>query len=64
MTSTLNFDEKKFWIVLFSIVARREALALREQVIERADKPQKQPERTDWRSQMAIVVAPGIPIKE
>jgi hypothetical protein len=62
MTSTLNFDEKKFWIVLFSIVARREAL--REQVIERADKPQKQPERTDWRSQMAIVVAPGIPIKE
>jgi len=62
MTSTLKFDEKKFWIVLFSIVARREAV--REQVIERADEPQKQPERTDWRSQMAIVVAPGIPIKE
>jgi len=31
MTSTPNFDEKKFWIVLFSIVARREAV--REQVI-------------------------------
>jgi hypothetical protein len=38
MTSTPNFDEKKFWIVLFSIVARREAV--REQVIERADEPQ------------------------
>jgi hypothetical protein len=43
MTSTLKFDEKKFWIVLFSIVARREAV--REQVIERADEPQKQQER-------------------
>jgi hypothetical protein len=42
MTSTLNFDEKKFWIVLFSIVARREAV--REQVIERADELQKQQE--------------------
>jgi hypothetical protein len=47
MTSTLNFDEKKFWIVLFSIVARREAM--REQVIERADEPQKQQERREWR---------------
>jgi hypothetical protein len=47
MTGTLNFDEKKFWIVLFSIVARREAV--REQVIERADEPQKQSERRDWR---------------
>jgi hypothetical protein len=43
MTSTLNFDEKKFWIVLFSIVARREAV--REKVIEWADEPQKQRER-------------------
>jgi hypothetical protein len=42
MTSTLNFDEKKFWIVLFSIVARREAV--REQVIERVDELQKQQE--------------------
>jgi hypothetical protein len=47
MTSTLNFDEKKFWIVLFSIVARREAM--REPGIERADEPQKQQERRDWR---------------
>lgn len=47
MTSTLNFDEKKFWIVLFSIVARREAV--REKVIELADEPQKQQERRDWR---------------
>jgi hypothetical protein len=47
MTSTLNFDERKFWIVLFSIVARREAV--REQVIERADEPQKQQERRDRR---------------
>jgi len=47
MTSTLNFDEKKFWIVLFSIVARREAV--REQVIERPDEPQKQQERREWR---------------
>jgi hypothetical protein len=42
MTSTLNFDEKKFWIVLFSIVARREAV--REQVIEQGDELQKQQE--------------------
>ena len=46
MTSTLNFDEKKFWIVLFSIVARREAV--REQVAEQADEPEKQQERGDW----------------
>jgi hypothetical protein len=25
MSTVLDFDEKKFWIVLFSIVARREA---------------------------------------
>jgi hypothetical protein len=49
MTSTLNFDEKKFWIVLFSIVARREAV--REQVAEQADEPEKQQERRDgWMS--------------
>jgi hypothetical protein len=47
MTSTLNFDEKKFWIVLFSVVARREAA--REQVIERAVEPKKQQERREWR---------------
>jgi hypothetical protein len=47
MTSTLNFDEKKFWIVLFSIVARREAV--REPAIERADEPQKQQKRRDQR---------------
>ena len=43
MTCTLNFDEKKFWIVLFSIVARREAV--REPAIERANEPQKEQER-------------------
>jgi len=47
MTGTLNFDETKFWIVLFSIVARREAV--REQVTERPDEPQKQQERPEWR---------------
>jgi hypothetical protein len=51
MTSTLNFDEKKFWIVLFSIVARREAM--REPAIERADEPQKQQERRYPQGSMA-----------
>jgi hypothetical protein len=55
MTSTLNFDEKKFWIVLFSIVARREAV--REKVIERAREPQKQPERRDWRMRTGLSAA-------
>jgi hypothetical protein len=47
MTSTLKFDEKKFWIVLFSIVARRETV--REQVIKVTDDRQKPQEQRDWR---------------
>jgi hypothetical protein len=47
MTSTLEFDEKKFWIVLFSIVARRETE--REIAIDRSiDEQQTQPEERDW----------------
>ena len=49
MINVLEFDEKKFWIVLFSIVARREAT--REDAIDQqsADEPPKQPEERDWR---------------
>jgi len=47
--NALEFDEKKFWIVLFSIVVRREAT--REDAIDpqSADEPPKQPEERDWR---------------
>jgi hypothetical protein len=45
MSTVLDFDEKKFWIALFSIVARREAA--RESIIREhlASKLQLQPKK-------------------
>jgi hypothetical protein len=42
MTNATEFDEKKFWIVLFSIMARREAAREDAMAQQSADEPPKQ----------------------
>jgi hypothetical protein len=55
MSTVLDFDEKKFWIALFSIMARREAAResmTREHLAGRSQSELKDKdsyERTNWR---------------
>ena len=42
MTNATEFDEKRFWIVLFSIMVRREAAREDAIVQQSADEPPKQ----------------------
>jgi hypothetical protein len=49
MINAIEFDEKKFWIVLFSIMARREAAREDATAQQSADEPAEAAEKRDWR---------------
>jgi hypothetical protein len=48
MTTLLEFNEKKFWITLFSIVARREAAGETSQHATSVPSKKKSSERRIW----------------